>query len=185
MAEQLHGSFNRNKHFLNQMSPDNHIFLFRSIIDLKNEDSNQKFLLKAATEKNLPVNCDVIGRAVFENNQTSAEPIDMQVEAQDSFYEKDLSDSSIDNDADTISLPAVNSPEARLREYKSNLASEVVDSAGEKEPERYQTMLKWVVHLLIILQRLSTCFFQNPHLRAKVFVTLKSIQKDSGWRICL
>ena len=36
VVEQLHNVFNRNKHFHNQMTPTNHIFLFKSIIDLHN-----------------------------------------------------------------------------------------------------------------------------------------------------
>ena len=46
VAEQLHGAYNKNKHFLNQMTPTNHIFLFRSIIDSKSIEKNKEISRK-------------------------------------------------------------------------------------------------------------------------------------------
>ena len=74
VAEQLHASFNKDKHFLNQMSPDGHIFLFRSLIDLRNEDRNQKFYRIANQDTNFHLNIDSIGRATFSNEFAPYDP---------------------------------------------------------------------------------------------------------------
>ena len=64
VAEQLHGAYNKNKHFLNQMTPTNHIFLFRSIIDSKSIEKNKENLAKAK-KQHLFTNFDAIGRPVY------------------------------------------------------------------------------------------------------------------------
>ena len=64
VVEQLHASFNKNQHFMNQMTLLNHRFLFKSIIDLKNVDKN-KSILKRQEECRFFVNFDSVGKAVF------------------------------------------------------------------------------------------------------------------------
>ena len=64
-VEQLHGSYNKNRHFLNQMKPINHIFMFRSIIDLANEAKNNKFIHEREVSTGLEVDFDEYGRAIF------------------------------------------------------------------------------------------------------------------------
>ena len=87
VAEQLHGSFNKDKHFLNQMTPSNHIFLFRSIIDLRNEERNKEFLRRAEKDTNLHINVDSIGRAVFGNEHIPYNPNHLDIETSDSEVE--------------------------------------------------------------------------------------------------
>ena len=45
-AEQLHCSFKKDKHFLNQMTPVNHIFMFHSVIERHNNEKNIKSCLE-------------------------------------------------------------------------------------------------------------------------------------------
>ena len=88
VAEQLHGSFNKDKHFLNQMTASNHIFLFRSIIDLRNEERNKEFLRRAEEDTNLHVNVDTMGRAVFGNEHIPYNPNHLDLEPSDSEAEE-------------------------------------------------------------------------------------------------
>ena len=67
-AEQLHHSFNKDKHFLNQMNPVNHIFMFRSIIDLRNEAKNFKMCNKMREQTCAKVAFDQFGRGYLSNN---------------------------------------------------------------------------------------------------------------------
>eukprot|EP00112_Aurelia_sp_Birch-Aquarium-sp1_P023018 Seg6701.2 transcript_id=Seg6701.2/GoldUCD/mRNA.D3Y31 product="hypothetical protein" protein_id=Seg6701.2/GoldUCD/D3Y31 len=90
VAEQLHGSFNKDKHFLNQMTASNHIFLFRSIIDLRNEERNQEFLRRAEVDTNLHVNFDTMGRAVFGNEHIPYNPNHLDLETSDSETEEPI-----------------------------------------------------------------------------------------------
>ena len=69
VVEQSHGSYNKNMHFMNQMSPLNHIFLFRSIIDLQNESRNKAFIRDKETQPLLNISFDVLGRAVFGHDE--------------------------------------------------------------------------------------------------------------------
>ena len=82
VAEQLHGAYNKNKHFLNQMTPTNHIFLFRSIIDSKNIEKNKRNLEKAK-KHHLFTNFDPIGRPVYGHEDIPYNP----------FAEDDVMDS--------------------------------------------------------------------------------------------
>ena len=45
-AEQLHRSCNKDKHFSHKMTPSNHICLFRSVKELRNEAKNIKIMNK-------------------------------------------------------------------------------------------------------------------------------------------
>ena len=65
VAEQIHGSFNLNRYFLNKMSPSNHIFMFRSIIDLVNESRNLVVVSEMEKRTKLNVRYDLFGRAIF------------------------------------------------------------------------------------------------------------------------
>ena len=51
VEEQLHLKFDSNKRFLNMMTPINHIYLFRSIIDYHNSNKNSNFM-KTLEQKN-------------------------------------------------------------------------------------------------------------------------------------
>ena len=75
-VEQLHGFYNKNRHFLNQMKPINHIFLFRSIIDLANDAKNNKFIHEREVSTGLEVDFDECGRAIFACGPIQKPPID-------------------------------------------------------------------------------------------------------------
>ena len=62
-AEQLHRSFNKDKHFLNQMTPVNHIFMFRSVIELHNKEKNIKICEKLRARTNAGISMDELGRS--------------------------------------------------------------------------------------------------------------------------
>ena len=66
-AEQLHHSFNKDKHFLNQMSPVNHIFMFRSIIEQRNEAKNLKICDKMREQTRAALAFDQFGRGYLSN----------------------------------------------------------------------------------------------------------------------
>ena len=61
-AEQLHGVYDLNMHFLNQMHPLTHIFMFRSLIDLNNENANFNRVLNIENATGLKVQFDTFGR---------------------------------------------------------------------------------------------------------------------------
>ena len=61
-AEQLHTSFNKNKHFLNQMTPLNHLFMFRSMIELCNETKQCKLHKSINMQASASVVLDQYGR---------------------------------------------------------------------------------------------------------------------------
>ena len=61
-AEQLHGVYDLNMHFLNQMHPLTHIFMFRSLIDLSNENANFNRVLNIENATGLKVQFDTFGR---------------------------------------------------------------------------------------------------------------------------
>ena len=63
-VEHLNGSYNKNRHFLNQMKPINHIFLFRSIIDYS-EAKTIKFFHEREANTGLEADFDKYGRAIF------------------------------------------------------------------------------------------------------------------------
>ena len=71
VAEQIHGSFNNKKHYMNQMTPANHIFMFRSSIDLRNEEMNKKYIEKEESRTSMFINFDELGRSVFGHSRTT------------------------------------------------------------------------------------------------------------------
>eukprot|EP00795_Rhopilema_esculentum_P014880 gene14880-6013_t len=85
VAEQIHGSFNLNRYFLNKMSPSNHIFMFRSIIDLTNEARNRQVISEMEKRTRLVAKYDKFGRAIlahsreedqFDDDHSSEESVD-------------------------------------------------------------------------------------------------------------
>ncbi|KAJ8023112.1 HMG domain-containing protein 3 [Holothuria leucospilota] len=60
--EQLHSEINKNNYFLNQMTPVKYIFLFRSIVDLRNREKNRIQLAKVQKNMGSPVTLDEFGR---------------------------------------------------------------------------------------------------------------------------
>ena len=62
-AEQLHCFFNKDKHFLNQMTPVNHIFMFCSVIELRNKANNLKTIEKLRAQTNSGFFSDPFGRS--------------------------------------------------------------------------------------------------------------------------
>eukprot|EP00112_Aurelia_sp_Birch-Aquarium-sp1_P013996 Seg2997.2 transcript_id=Seg2997.2/GoldUCD/mRNA.D3Y31 product="HMG domain-containing protein 3" protein_id=Seg2997.2/GoldUCD/D3Y31 len=71
VAEQIHGSFNNKKHYMNQMTPTNHIFVFRSGIDLRNEEMNKKYIEKEEGLTSMFINFDELGRSVFGHSRAT------------------------------------------------------------------------------------------------------------------
>ena len=70
VAEQLHGAYNHNRNFLNEMKPVVRILMFQSIIDLNNEHRNMKYISKQEHDSGLFVDFDPLGRAVFRQELT-------------------------------------------------------------------------------------------------------------------
>ena len=66
VEEQLRLKFDSNKNFLNMMTPINHIYLFRSIIDYHNNNKNSNFMKSLQQKTRFPVTFDALGRLQFE-----------------------------------------------------------------------------------------------------------------------
>ena len=62
-AEQLHRSFKKDKHFLNQTTPVNHIFVFCSVIELCNRANTLQTIAKLRAQTNSGVFSDPFGRS--------------------------------------------------------------------------------------------------------------------------
>ena len=67
--EQLYNVFNRDSRFLNPMTPVNHIFLFRSNIDLLNERTNEKNISNIVQLSSFAVSEGQFGRVVFDKTK--------------------------------------------------------------------------------------------------------------------
>ena len=65
VCEQTHRSFNFNMNFLNRMTPVRHIFLFRTLIHLRNETENRQLLEKVSLTWRVGISFDRFGRASF------------------------------------------------------------------------------------------------------------------------
>ena len=64
--EQLHASYNHDSRYLNQMKPINHIFLFRSNIDVHNEKINKRLKKGLTSAFNYQISQDKSGQAVID-----------------------------------------------------------------------------------------------------------------------
>ena len=67
--EQLHASYNHDSRYLNQMKPINHIFLFRSNIDVHNEKINERLKKGLTSAFNHQISRDKNGQAVIDKTQ--------------------------------------------------------------------------------------------------------------------
>ena len=68
-VEQIHGMYDLNINFMNRMNPVTHIFMFRSIIDLKNEELNALKLRSLQSDLNMSIAFDHLGRAIFRQEE--------------------------------------------------------------------------------------------------------------------
>ena len=66
--EQLHSACRYDSRFFNNMKPVNHIFLFRSIIDLRNCEKNKKKISHIASLANQRMSTDHLGRIILTTN---------------------------------------------------------------------------------------------------------------------
>ena len=64
-VEEIHSMCDLNINFMNRMNPVTHIFMFRSIIDLKNEELNALKLCSLQSNSNMSIALDHLGRAIF------------------------------------------------------------------------------------------------------------------------
>ena len=70
--EQLHSVYNHDRRYLNQMTPTNHIFLFRSNIDVKNEKKNCIVLKRLEASFKYEIIYDRNGRAFINKERPLA-----------------------------------------------------------------------------------------------------------------
>ena len=68
VEEQLHLKFDSNKKFLNIMTPINHIYLIRSIIDYHSSNKNSNFMKSLQQKTHFLVTFDTLGRLQFETS---------------------------------------------------------------------------------------------------------------------
>ena len=68
--EQLHMSYNHDSRYLNQMKHINHVFLFRSNIDINNEKINQPQENGLTSAFNDHIRRDRNGQALLEKSKT-------------------------------------------------------------------------------------------------------------------
>ena len=71
VCEQTHRSFNFNMNFLNRMTPVRHIFLFRTLIHLRNETKNRQLLEKVSLTWKVGISFDRFGRASFSTGSSN------------------------------------------------------------------------------------------------------------------
>ena len=69
--EQLNNFYNKDSHFLNSMKPVNHIFLFRSNIDFRNEKVNLKNLHDIQAAVSCTLSQDMYGRVMIDKTKKS------------------------------------------------------------------------------------------------------------------
>eukprot|EP00794_Sanderia_malayensis_P020973 gene20973-23030_t len=123
-AEQLHGEYDLNMHFRNKMKPAMHVFIFRSIIDLKNEEANARRIKLFRDSTNMPLSLDCLGRLIFangpNNKQVNTGPITSNDRTEQSVKSYDVSNvvtsaGNVNNfDADSYDVTSegnVNSPD--------------------------------------------------------------------------
>ena len=67
--KQLNNVYNKDRHFLNSLKPVNHIFLFRSNIDFRNERINQKNLQEIQASTHHALGQDEYGRVTIEKTK--------------------------------------------------------------------------------------------------------------------
>ena len=67
--EQLNNFYNKDSHFLNSMKPVNHIFLFRSNIDFRNEKVNLKNLHDIQAAVSCTLSQDMYGRVMIDKTK--------------------------------------------------------------------------------------------------------------------
>ena len=65
VEEQLHSIFVKDRHFLNMMTPVNHIFLMRSNLDLYNISKNNMVVARLKSSCNRPLSYDRLGRILY------------------------------------------------------------------------------------------------------------------------
>ncbi len=109
--EQLNNVYNKDRHFLNSMKPVNHIFMFRSNIDFRNERINQKNLQEIQACTHHALGQDEFGRVTIEKTKKY---IPQRVAVKDSIHRTpaDAKRSGTNTSKDTglsSSLPASNS----------------------------------------------------------------------------
>ena len=96
-AEQLHCSFNKNKHFLNQMTPVNHIFMFRSVIELQNKEKNFRIYEQLRAQTNSGIFLDGLGRSCLSTFGGQVEHFGNPLQMNDN-YTQDLNLKDLDFD---------------------------------------------------------------------------------------
>ena len=127
--EQLYNVFNRDSRFLNSMTPVNHIFLFRSNIDLLNERINERNISNIAQLSSFAVTEDQFGRAIFD--KTKRAPATTPTKATTtSTKQPDMSDTSLVPPAQTSEIE-----ETLQREIKSASESQVILTDCPSSPD--------------------------------------------------
>ena len=66
--EQIHASYNHDSRYLNNMKPVNHIYLFRSNIDIRNENINQRLKTGLTSCFKYEISIDENGCAVIDKS---------------------------------------------------------------------------------------------------------------------
>ena len=73
--EQLHAAYNHDSRYLNQMKAVNHIFLFRSNIDIRNDNINQRLEAGLVAAFKHKLSLDENGQAVIDKARPVKCPI--------------------------------------------------------------------------------------------------------------
>ena len=112
VAEQLHHSFNKNKHVLNQMKPVNHIFMFLSLIDLHNDTKNINICSKKNDLTAAALAFNEFGRGYLWTNEVGRmlHEIDLEVKEDSDGNDSD-SNASDSLSSDTYEKLAITAPD--------------------------------------------------------------------------
>ena len=111
VAEQLHHSLNKSRHFLNQMKPGNHIFMLRSLIELHNDTVDLHIWKKMNSLTAATLALDEFGRGYLLGNK-----VERMVYENDLGFTEDSTGNHSDSDcsgslfSDTSTNLAVTAP---------------------------------------------------------------------------
>ena len=112
VAEQLHHSFNKNKHVLNQMKPVNHIFMFCSLIELHNDTKNLNICSKMNDLTAAALAFDEFGRGYHWTNEVGRMLHEITLDVKEDSDGNDSDSNASDSlSSDTYEKLASNAPD--------------------------------------------------------------------------
>ena len=129
--EQLHAAYHHDSSYLNQMKAVNHIFLFRSNIDIRNDDTNQRLEAGLVAAFKHKLSLDENGQAVIDKTRPVMCPKAKRRPDEEIVEEK----------GSDVELTRIKREKSRASESIKNTADErnTSDSLDEEQPCNFDT----------------------------------------------